>query len=240
MRSGSFRRRARSRCCGCCKREFERVGGTTTIRADVRVVAASNRNLEASIAAGTFRSDLYYRLGVFPIEVPPLRERREDIRGLVEVFLDRYARRARKSFRGISDKTVALLEAYRWPGNIRELQNVIERSVIMCESEVFAIDEGWLSYEAPYARLAPAHPVAHHMPPALRPPDSHESTATLEQVERDAILRALQSAKWMVGGPNGAAAMLGLKRTTLQARMQKLGIARQKPGNRRLLSVSAA
>ena len=215
------------------EREFERVGGTTAIRADVRVVAATNRDLAAAIDAGTFRSDLYYRLNVFPIEVPPLRERREDIRALVEVFLDRYARRARKTIRRISDKTVALLEAYRWPGNIRELQNVIERSVIMCESEVFSIDEGWLSGEADRA-LPPRPPLRLLQFPASesRPRESSQSNVTLEEIEREAILRALRSANWMVGGANGAATILGLKRTTLQSRMRKLGIAPPKSGGR--------
>jgi transcriptional regulator with GAF, ATPase, and Fis domain len=225
------------------EREFERVGGTTAIRADVRVVAATNRDLGVAIAAGTFRSDLYYRLNVFPIEIPPLRERREDIRLLVEVFLDRCARRAGKTIRRISRKTLALLEAYPWPGNIRELQNVIERSVIMCESEVFSIDEGWLSCEA--ARTQPARQPLQLLPfpaPGCRPRESSQSNVTLEEIEREAILRALGSANWMVGGANGAAAILGLKRTTLQARMQKLGIASPKSGDRQrqVLSGSAA
>ena len=204
--------------------EFERVGGTATVRADVRVVAATNRDLGAAIAAGTFRSDLYYRLNVFPIEVPPLRERREDIRLLVELFVDRYARQTRKSIRRISKQTLALLEAYPWPGNIRELQNVIERSVIMCESEVFSIDEGLLPQEMTRAR-----PTRHPLPllqlrPRPRMP-IHSNGGTLEEIEREAILRALRSTNWMVGGVNGAATMLGVKRTTLQARMQRLGIA---------------
>jgi transcriptional regulator with GAF, ATPase, and Fis domain len=207
--------------------EFERVGGTTTVRADVRVVAATNRDLGAAIAAGTFRSDLYYRLNVFPIEVPPLRERREDIRLLVEVFVDRYASRTRKAIRRISKKTLALLEAHPWPGNIRELQNVIERSVIMCESEVFSIDEGWLCQEMARARPAP-QPLRFLQLPATgsRPrKPMHSNGGTLEEIEREAILRALRSTNWMVGGVNGAAAVLGLKRTTLQTRMQRLGIA---------------
>lgn len=206
------------------EREFERVGGTTAIRADVRVVAATNRELEAAIAAGSFRSDLFYRLNVFPIEIPPLRERREDIPALVEVFLDRCARRARKTIRRISKKTLALVEAYPWPGNIRELQNVIERSVIMCDSEMFSIDERWLSRGA--ARTQPAQPPPLEFPaPEFRPRESSQTDVTLEHIEREAILRALRSANWTVGGANGAATRLGLKRTTLQARMQRLGIA---------------
>jgi transcriptional regulator with GAF, ATPase, and Fis domain len=193
------------------ERTFERVGGTSTIRADVRVVAATNRDLRAAVTDGTFRSDLYYRLNVFPIVVPPLRDRTEDIRLLVEAFLDRYARRVRKSFGCISGQTLALLEAYAWPGNVRELQNVIERSVIMCDGDVFAIDEGWLA-DLRTTELRPA------AAPAV-------ASTTLVAIEREAILQALRSANWMVGGTHGAAAILGLKRTTLQARMQKLGIA---------------
>ena len=117
--------------------EFERVGGTGSIRTDVRVIAATNRDLQAAIAAGTFRSDLFYRLNVFPIEVPSLRERREDIPVLVEYFIDRYARKAGKSIRGVNKKSLELLQSYPWPGNIRELQNVIERSVIVCDTENF-------------------------------------------------------------------------------------------------------
>src|ERR1700685_1725480 len=125
--------------------EFERVGGTRRIRADVRVIAATNRDLPAAISGGFFRSDLFYRLNVFPIEIPPLRERKEDIPLLVEYFIDRYARKAGKTITTADKKTLRLLESYRWPGNIRELQNVIERSVILCETEIFSIDESWLS-----------------------------------------------------------------------------------------------
>ena len=220
------------------EREFERVGGTTTIRADVRVVAATNRDLEAAIADGAFRSDLYYRLNVFPIEVPPLRERREDIRPLAEVFLTRYARRAGKTIRGICHETLALLEAYSWPGNIRELQNVIERSVVMCESEWFSIDEDWLSRDAARARPG-GEPLQQAAESESRLPGPSQSNATLEEVEREAILRALRSANWMVGGANGAAATLGMKRTTLQSRMQKLGIAPPRAGGRQLQVLSA-
>jgi transcriptional regulator with GAF, ATPase, and Fis domain len=125
--------------------EFERIGGTGSIRADVRVVAATNRDLEAAIAAGTFRSDLYYRLNVFPIEMPTLRERNEDIPLLVGYFLERYARKAGKSFQMVNKQSLDLLQSYPWPGNIRELQNVIERSVIVSDAEIFSVDESWLS-----------------------------------------------------------------------------------------------
>jgi transcriptional regulator with PAS, ATPase and Fis domain len=117
------------------EREFERVGAAGSIRTDVRVIAATNRDLEAAIAAGTFRSDLFYRLNVFPVEMPSLRERREDIPLLVEYFIDRFARQAGKSFQAVNKKSLDLLQSYPWPGNIRELQNVIERSVIVCETE---------------------------------------------------------------------------------------------------------
>ena len=213
------------------EREFERVGGSSPIRADVRVVAATNRDLEAAIAAGTFRSDLYYRLNVFPIEVPPLRQRRGDIRALVEVFVHRYASRARKRIRRISRRTLALLEGYSWPGNVRELQNVIERSVIMCDSEVFSVDEGWLAREG--LRAQPARQSLPLLPVSVsevRPGAPEQwNGVTLEEIEREAILGALRLTNWMVGGAKGAAAMLGLKRTTLQARMQRLGIRSGRP-----------
>jgi transcriptional regulator with GAF, ATPase, and Fis domain len=125
--------------------EFERVGGNRSIRTDVRVIAATNRDLQAAITAGTFRSDLFYRLNVFPIGLPPLRERREDIPMLVEYFVDRYATKAGKKIRSINKNTVELLQSYPWPGNIRELQNVVERSVIVCDAENFTLDETWLS-----------------------------------------------------------------------------------------------
>jgi transcriptional regulator with GAF, ATPase, and Fis domain len=213
------------------EREFERVGGSKAIRTDVRVVAATNRDLEVEIAAGTFRSDLYYRLNVFPIEIPPLRERREDIRALVAYFLDVYASRATKTIRRISRKTLELLEAYSWPGNVRELQNVIERSLIVCESEVFSIDDSWLSREEARARPARQPPSVLQFPtPESRLRVASQSNgATLGEIEREAILRALRSTNWIVGGPKGAATLLGLKRTTLQARMQKLGITHARP-----------
>jgi formate hydrogenlyase transcriptional activator len=129
------------------EREFERVGGSRPMQIDVRVIAATNCNLQAAIAAGTFRSDLFYRLNVFPLEMPPLRDRREDIPLLVEYFVDRYASKAGKKIRSVHRKTLDLLQAYPWPGNIRELQNVIERSVIVCETETLTVDERWLSRE---------------------------------------------------------------------------------------------
>jgi transcriptional regulator with GAF, ATPase, and Fis domain len=128
--------------------EFERVGGTRRIRADVRVIAATNRDLQSAISAKSFRNDLFYRLNVFPIEMPSLRERKEDIPLLVDYFIDRYAQKAGKQITRVSEKTQEVLQSYRWPGNIRELQNVIERSVILCETEIFSIDEDWLSRQS--------------------------------------------------------------------------------------------
>jgi len=129
--------------------EFERVGGSRRIRADVRVIAATNRDLQVAISTGSFRSDLFYRLNVFPIEIPALRERREDISLLVEYFIDCYARKAGKHFKNVEKRTLQVLQSYPWPGNIRELQNVVERSVILCESDIFSIDESWLPLPLP-------------------------------------------------------------------------------------------
>ena len=140
------------------EREFDRVGGSRPIRTDVRVIAATNRNLESAIEAGTFRKDLFYRLNVFPIEIPPLRERKEDIPTLIEYFVQRYSRKVGKKIRTIEKRTLELLESYPWPGNIRELQNVIERSVIFCETDLFSVDPSWLSFESSAAPLSAARP----------------------------------------------------------------------------------
>ncbi|MBY0276898.1 sigma 54-interacting transcriptional regulator [Candidatus Binatia bacterium] len=213
------------------EREFERVGGTQTIRADFRIVAATNRDLEAAIAAGTFRSDLFYRLSVFPIELPPLRERREDVRALLGHFVARAARRAGKTVEGVSRATLDVLEAYPWPGNVRELENLVERSVILLESRLFTVDESWLSCRA--ARSGDGRAVAASAPHAVdavigrRPvASSWTDPRKLEEIEREAVLRALQATGWVIGGRSGAAHLLGLKRTTLQSLMQRLGIAR--------------
>jgi transcriptional regulator with GAF, ATPase, and Fis domain len=210
------------------EREFERVGSSAPIRADVRIVAATNRDLERAIADGTFRSDLYYRLNVFPLEMPPLRARTGDIRLLVEHFATCCGWRAGKTFRGIDPATLERLEAYPWPGNVRELQNIVERSLIIRESEVFSVDESWLSVGASCGEAASPH--ATREEPASGPPPRGTRRAshptTLDAIQREAILEALLARNWMIGGPRGAAALLGLKRTTLQARMQKLGITR--------------
>jgi transcriptional regulator with GAF, ATPase, and Fis domain len=188
--------------------EFERVGGSGTIPANVRVIAATNRNLEAAIAAGMFRSDLYYRLNVFPIEMPPLRERREDIPLLVEYFIDRFARKAGKSFQTVSKKSLALLESYPWPGNIRELQNVIERSVIVCETENFSVDERWLFRQSP----------------ATEPNTELGLFRKLPSQEKAIIEAALRESGGQVYGPAGAASKLGMPRSTLESKIRSLKI----------------
>jgi PAS domain S-box-containing protein len=190
------------------EREFERVGGAGLIRTDVRVIAATNRDLEAAIAAGAFRSDLYYRLNVFPIVMPPLRERREDIPLLVEYFIDRFARQAGKSFRVLNKESLDLLQSYPWPGNIRELQNVIERSVIVCESGTFSVDESWLSRQ----------------PPAKEPNRGPDLFKRLPSEEKAAIEAALRESGGRVYGPSGAAAKLGMPRSTLESKIRSLKI----------------
>jgi len=214
------------------EREFERVGGTTPLVADVRIVAATNRDLEQAKADDGFRSDLYYRLAVFPLEMPPLRSREDDIRVLVQHFVRAYARKVGKTIRAIDPEAFERLEAYAWPGNVRELQNVIERSVIVCESETFTVDPSWPESEPaldePKPPCPPAREAEPREPTALAEPGS-SLASTLEDIQREAILRALHSRNWTIGGPRGAAALLGLKRTTLQARMQKLGITPPRP-----------
>jgi formate hydrogenlyase transcriptional activator len=192
--------------------EFERVGGAGSIRTNVRVIAATNRDLEAAIAAGTFRSDLFYRLNVFPIEAPPLRERREDISVLVEYFIDRYARKAGKSIRGVSKKSLELLQSYSWPGNIRESQNVIERSVIVCDTENFSVDESWLSRQ----------------PRATGPQNHLELSQKLASREKEMIEAVLNESGGRVFGPSGAAAKLGMPRSTLESKIRSLKIDKKR------------
>jgi len=189
------------------EREFERVGGTKVIHTDVRVIAATNRELQGAIDAGTFRSDLYYRLNVFPIEMPPLRKRKDDIPLLVEYFIDRYARKSGKKMRGISRTTLDRLTTYSWPGNIRELQNVIERSVIVAESENFTVDESWLSGGLD----GPSQPDRS----LLKLPATEE---------KKAIEAALADTQGRVSGPLGAAAKLGIPASTLDSKIKALKI----------------
>mgnify|MGYP003694410701 CR=1 FL=1 len=182
------------------EREFERVGGAVTSTGGCRVVTATNRDLEEAIADGRFRSDLYYRLNVFPIEVPALREREGRHPSLGRVLSPALRGALGEPIRRISRRTLALLEDYPWPGNIRELQNIVERAVIMCESDVFSIDEGWLSHHA--GRMRPAR---QPVPPDVfgsehREPESSRRKGTLDEIQREAILRALRSANWTVGG----------------------------------------
>ncbi len=193
------------------EREFERVGGNRSIRVDVRVIAATNRDLNAAMGTGAFRSDLFYRLNVFPIEMPALRERQEDIPLLVAYFIDRYARKAGKTIENIDERTLEILQGHGWPGNIRELQNVIERSVIICESETFAIDESWLRRETP----KPPHPV--------------QSLADdLAAHEKETIETALAASGGRVSGPSGAAAKLGIPGSTLDSKIRALGIMKDR------------
>ncbi len=188
--------------------EFQRVGGTKSIHTDVRVIAATNRELHAAIASGTFRSDLFYRLNVFPVEIPPLRARKEDIPMLVEYFIDRFARKTGKSMRGINRKRLDLLQSYPWPGNIRELQNVIERSLIVCETENFSVDESWLT----------------RRPLATEPKSQLDLSEKLAAQEKEMIETALRESRGQVFGPSGAAAKLGMARSTLESKIRSLKI----------------
>jgi PAS domain S-box-containing protein len=190
------------------EREFERVGGGQSIRVDVRVVAATNRDLKAAVANGAFREDLYYRLNVFPIEMPPLRERGTDIPLLVEYFIDRYGRKAGKDIRSVDKKTLQLLQAYPWPGNIRELQNVIERSIIVCETETFTVDESWLSQRSLDTRFG----------------DSPFLSEKVAATEKEIIEEALRDSQGRIAGPSGAAAKLGIARSTLESKIRSLKI----------------
>jgi PAS domain S-box-containing protein len=193
------------------ERQFERVGGTRTLATDVRVIAATNRDLTAAIAAGTFRADLFYRLNVFPIEVPPLRERKEDIPMLVEYFVKRYAENVGKQICKIDLNTLELCQAYSWPGNIRELQNIVERSVILTGGDTFSIEKAW---------LACPEPARQELPSPL--PD------TLQNQEREIIEAALAECKGRVAGPKGAAAKLGIPRSTLDSKIKQLKIKKHK------------
>jgi len=188
------------------EQEFERLGSTKTIKVNVRLVAATNQDLAQMVADKRFRSDLYYRLNVFPITVPPLRERPEDIPLLVRYFAQQYARQMKKKIETIPAETMTALSRYHWPGNIRELENLIERSVILSQGQDLRVSFGELK---------------------MQTPPSSDGEATLEAAERKHILRALRETNWVIGGPSGAAARLGMKRTTLQSKIQKLGISRQ-------------
>jgi formate hydrogenlyase transcriptional activator len=197
------------------EREFERLGSTRTLRTDARLIAATNRDLEALVKDQKFRSDLYYRLNVFPVRIPSLRERPDDIPLLVRHFVQQLSRRLGKSIDTIASETMSALVRYPWPGNIRELQNVIERAVILTTGPVLRVQVDELHASEP------ERPVPTSLPAA---PPVQNMRAALDEVERQQILAALEKANWIVAGPNGAAAILGMKRSTLQSRMQKLGI----------------
>src|ERR1700675_1576115 len=192
------------------EREFERVGGTQPVKIDVRVIAATNRDLEAAVANGTFRPDLYYRLNVFPIEVPPLRERQDDVLMLLEYFVHRFAEKMGKHFKKIDKRTVELFRSYPWPGNIRELQNVVERSVIVSSDGVFCVDPAWLSRDSRRVSL----------PQQPEPAEADEDASRERQIIED----ALTGSRGRVSAPNGAAASLGVPASTLEHRIEKLRI----------------
>jgi len=193
------------------ERELERIGSSQSISVDVRVLAATNRDLKAAVTTGTFRQDLFYRLNVFPIQMPPLRERTDDISLLVEYLIERYARRAAKRIRTIDGKTMKLLQAYDWPGNIRELQNVIERAIVLCDGDTFSVDEAWFKRE-------------------LSSESSRQSMQEgrlgrlVRDREKEMIEAALASSGGRISGPAGAAAKLGIPRQTLESKISSLGI----------------
>jgi PAS domain S-box-containing protein len=189
------------------ERQFERVGGNRELSTDVRVIAATNRDLSEAIASGTFRADLFYRLNVFPISVPPLRNRREDIPMLVEYFVTRYADKAKKRISKIDKSTLQMCQSYHWPGNIRELQNIVERSVILCAGDTFRVDQAWLSYSN-----------------GPRPNSAGSLTKSLKGYEKELIEAALAESKGKVAGPHGAAAKLEIPRSTLELKIKQLNI----------------
>jgi formate hydrogenlyase transcriptional activator len=201
------------------EREFERLGSSRTLRTDARMIAATNRDLEAMVSEQKFRSDLFFRLNVFPVHVPPLRQRDGDIPLLVRHFAQQFSRRMNKVMETIPSATMDALCRYHWPGNIRELQNVIERAVIVSTGPALSVDVADLKVS-----------IAGHVVEGTTAPKSPTNGAlhdVLEQSERQQILKALEQCNWVVAGPNGAAAHLGMKRTTLQQRIRKLGIARR-------------
>jgi formate hydrogenlyase transcriptional activator len=196
------------------ERELERVGSNQPISVDVRVVAATNRDLKAAVHSGTFREDLFYRLNVFPIQVPSLRERVDDIPLLVEYLIERYAKKAGKKIKTITKRTLELLQAYDWPGNVRELQNVVERAVILSDGDTFSVDETWLKRELSQE--------------SHRPSLSDRGLGRDPERERAMIEAALAECKGRVAGPSGAAVKLGVPRQTLESKIRSLGIDKQR------------
>ena len=193
------------------ERQFERLGGHQTISVDVRVLAATNRDLAAAVAEGGFRQDLFYRLNVFPIQLPALRDRAGDVPLLVQYLVERYAHKAGKKIRDISKKTLDLFQTYSWPGNVRELQNVVERAVILCEGETFSVDASWLP-------AVPAGSVSTTAP----------LVSDLAGREKTIIENALRETQGRISGATGAAAKLGLPRQTLESKIERLGINRHR------------
>jgi formate hydrogenlyase transcriptional activator len=204
------------------EREFEPVGSNRSVRVDVRIIAATNRNLQESISAGSFRSDLYYRLNVFPLEVPPLRERHSDITQLAMFFLSRYSRNLGKRMEGISVSATERLKNYSWPGNVRELQNVIERALILGQGPILELEPGLISVSPSDGLRDSAREVVEAAPPS----GPSSALKTLEEVERAHISAVLQQTRGVVEGANGAAKTLGMHPNTLRHRMEKLGIKR--------------
>lgn len=184
--------------------EFERLGSSHTIKVDVRIVATTNRDLEEEVRNGRFRQDLYYRLNVFPITVPPLSQRKADIPLMVQAFTERYAKKFRKQITSIKNETLKALQDYPWPGNVRELENIIERAVILCPGPVLQLSD----------KLG------------ISPPPLSSTMRTLRETERNQILKILSETRWRIEGKDGAATILGLHPSTLRARMHKLGILR--------------
>ena len=188
-------------------KEFERLGSSHTIKVDVRIIATTNRDLEEEVRKGRFRQDLYYRLNVFPITVPPLRQRKEDIPLMVQAFIERYSRKLGKQITSIQKETMKALQDYPWPGNVRELESIIERAVILCPGPVLQLAD----------KLE------------ISSPSLSSTVRTLEGTERNQILKILSETRWRIEGKDGAAAILGLHPSTLRARMHKLGIVRPEP-----------
>jgi formate hydrogenlyase transcriptional activator len=209
------------------EQEFERLGGNRTHRVDVRVVAATNQDLSKRVAERAFRSDLFYRLNVFPIQIPALRERAEDLPLLVRYFVQRFSRQLNKGVEYIPAEAMDALANYSWPGNVRELENLIERAVLLSPGKELRVPITELK-SASLATAAGADPSSSFASfTSLTPSASSTSSiATLEEADRQHILRALKQTQWRIAGPKGAAVLLGMKRTTLQARMRKLGIRR--------------
>jgi formate hydrogenlyase transcriptional activator len=199
------------------EQELERLGSTRTIKVDVRVVAATNRDLARMVAEGAFRADLYYRLNVFPVVLPPLRERPDDIPRLVRHFTQRFARRMGRRIETIPAEVLEALVRYSWPGNIREMQNIIERAVILSPGSALQVPRSELQSTPTQVEVAS---------PADDAAAAAAAAGTLADAEREHILGTLRETGWVLGGPNGAAARLGMKRTTLQSKMKKLGISR--------------